>query len=266
METKFVFKQSITFLSKGMVLGFSSILIIGVAYAFSTWNPRQPPQANPANGNVKISCDSLTGITYTTGFTTWSAEQPPLATPANGNTKVTCSPYLAGGESIHTEEDCMNTGGSVETAGSVKLCSFKPGIGGNTCTDLNCNTTYSPPSTIKDYHFAAHPRYWNCPTGWNRYKNWGQYSMKGYWVTQEGWYNYNPSADTCYYGSFSTVCTIWMTAVPSAWYIGYVQFPWAENNNHDGYYTDSGRYGGAMCPSGTNQHFVFATMEDIGCY
>ncbi|MDD3066383.1 MAG: hypothetical protein PHO48_00935 [Candidatus Gracilibacteria bacterium] len=263
METKFAFKKLTTFLSKGMIFGFSSILIIGVAYAFSTWNPRQPPQANPADGNVKIGCDSLTGITYAAGFTTWSAEQPPLATPANGNTKVTCSPYLAGGESIHTEEDCMNTGGNVETAGSVKLCSFKPGIGGNTCTDLNCNTNFAP-SSIRTYHFAEHPRYWSCPSGWNRYKNWGKYSTTGCWVTQEGWYN--SGSDSC--GMGWTTCLRWLTSCTAGNIYGGVSviFPWSENNNKNGYYVQHGPYGGAMCPSGTNLHYSFAMMEDIGCY
>ena len=97
------------------------------------------------------------------------------------------SPKLAGGLSSYTEQDCLDNGGEVVAAGSINLCNYIPGTGGHDCTSLNCYTVYHPPSTILDYHFAAHPRYWSCPSGWNRYNNWGQYSVNGCWATQEGW-------------------------------------------------------------------------------
>ncbi|MFA5351676.1 MAG: hypothetical protein WC304_00130 [Candidatus Gracilibacteria bacterium] len=278
MNTKFIRNAITRYLLEILVFGSGFIFIIGIAYAFSTWNPKQPPQANPANGNVEIGCDSLTGITYASSFTTWSAEQAPLANPVNGNVKVTCSPYLAGGESKYTEADCVAAGGNVKAAGLVNLCSFKPGVGGHTCaaSDLNCNTNYNPESTVQNYHFATHPRYWSCPSSWSRYKGWGQYSTNGCWVTQEGWYNWDSVADTCYYGGFSdgvighwSVCTMWLNG-SGCDANGYAEknliFPWAANNNRDGFYNRSPLHCGAMCPSGCGDFTGFSIMEEIGCY
>ena len=39
----------------GLAFGLSLILVMGVAFAFSTWAPGQVPQGNPANGNVQLA-------------------------------------------------------------------------------------------------------------------------------------------------------------------------------------------------------------------
>jgi hypothetical protein len=55
MQTKFAFKKLVNPLFKGVAFGFGLLLIIGIAFAFSTWAPGQPPQGNPANGNVQLA-------------------------------------------------------------------------------------------------------------------------------------------------------------------------------------------------------------------
>lgn len=171
----------------------------------------------------------------------------------------------------HTEKDCTNAWWEVVSAwGTCNLCNFVPWVWWHTCTDLNCNTKYNPPSYIKDYHFAAHPRYWSCPSWWSRYNNWWEYGYNWCWVTQEGWLMYNTEWDTCYYWTFSTVCLLWQPP-SSCWPWGFatgpsgLKFVWWPNNNHDGYYYEVPRYGWAMCPDWTNQHFGFANMNKIWC-
>jgi len=45
-----------TRLIEGLILGFGFLSIIGIAFAFSTWSPSQPPQTSPADGNIKLVC------------------------------------------------------------------------------------------------------------------------------------------------------------------------------------------------------------------
>ncbi|MDD3066381.1 MAG: hypothetical protein PHO48_00925 [Candidatus Gracilibacteria bacterium] len=54
MNTKFIRNAITRYLLEILVFGSGFIFIIGIAYAFSTWAPGQPPLALPVAGNVKL--------------------------------------------------------------------------------------------------------------------------------------------------------------------------------------------------------------------
>ncbi|MFA5351677.1 MAG: hypothetical protein WC304_00135 [Candidatus Gracilibacteria bacterium] len=54
MKSKLHRKKLITRFLEGSVSALVFLLILGITYAFSSWNAEQPPLANPANGNVQL--------------------------------------------------------------------------------------------------------------------------------------------------------------------------------------------------------------------
>jgi len=55
MQKNPLIKRLTTRFLEGLILAFSFLLILGIAFAFSTWTPGQPPQGSPANGNIQLA-------------------------------------------------------------------------------------------------------------------------------------------------------------------------------------------------------------------
>jgi len=106
METKFAFKKLVNPLFKGVAFGFGLLLVVGIAFAFSTWTPGQVPQANPANGNVQLAACPACPTGYSVDTIT--------------NTCVESHDWLI--YHFHTASDCSVIGTNWTDGGGNRFC------------------------------------------------------------------------------------------------------------------------------------------------
>ncbi|MBI5549427.1 MAG: hypothetical protein HY901_36535 [Deltaproteobacteria bacterium] len=167
------------------------------------------------------------------------------ATDCGGDCLQSC--LLAGGDSTHTEAECLAAGGALRAAGDITVCDFKPGSGGQDCTTLSC---------VQEAY--GHMTHWACPAGWQRHQQWGSYDVQC-WATDWSWDRTNGNWNLSTYGSgWSAYCLggpYGMASVRSAW----------SNVNRDGFSGDTGWYGGASSPDGMGRVTTNSVMDSIGC-